>query len=730
MKKLLPNMKEARRFKKFIHGNNPTVFQTYSKDAELEKWSKAMPGHANRKMLDQLVEANVAGMNVAMMINTGTSRKGAAVTKVNALFCDFDSGDKTVGKLLKLAIEPHLISQTSQGKYQVFWLVAHCDVSAFSEAQEALAEKLGGDPSVSDLSRTMRLPGTYNHKYTPPFLTTIVHVNKEAKPIPFTAFCRKFGITVGSAAISDARNTDRVKVEISEIKEALRHISPENRTVWIKVGMAIHYAHPSEVGRALWMEWASQSAKFDEAEHLKMWGKFKPDGGVTIRTLFSLAKLAGCAEQYGYDEAGMAKLFAETYKNELRYSPETRKWYLFDSVVWTETPAQTPQRFAREMVLDLGDSTAENALSRFKTVAGYRSITSHAELLPELQINVTEFDKNSNLLALKNGVIDLTTGIFRQAAPSDLLHRQANVEYSAVASAPTWIAFLKKVMCNDRELHDFIRRMVGYIMFGRADQQLFFLIIGSGGNGKGVFMHTVKSILGDYGINVPPNLLSTAYSGNANAPSPALATLKGARYVICTEMKSGKLDEAFVKQFAGGDEITARHTYGEVFTFKPEGKLVVSANHNDLPEIAADDKAMWRRLIPIPFNAEFVKGKNDDDKLEEKLTAEFPGILNWMLKGAIAYRQDGLGSCAAVEKTKDKLRKDADSLLSWMSDRCIERSNLKTAAGAAYESYRAFMDHKGKKPVTVQAFKAGLSRKGFHHRQTSKHNVYVGLGLR
>src|SRR5690606_1628844 len=102
------------------------------------------------------------------------------------------------------------------------------------------------------------------------------------------------------------------------------------------------------------------------------------------------------------------------------------------------------------------------------------------------------------------------------------------------------VAFMKSVTCKDRGLYEYIQRALGYTLFGKADLQIFFLVVGSGSNGKGVLMRTLKNFLGEYAQSVAPNLLVSAFGGNANAPTPALAKLHGARLVICTELPTGR----------------------------------------------------------------------------------------------------------------------------------------------------------------------------------------------
>lgn len=293
---------------------------------------------------------------------------------------------------------------------------------------------------------------------------------------------------------------------------------------------------------------------------------------------------------------------------------------------------------AREMVETLnlarGGSFAEG-LRSFRSASNLKAIVNHAQLLAGMHIDASAFNGNPDLLAVKVGVIDLPSGQWRPATPAHGLSFRAPVDYDPTATCPTWDRFIRGVVRNDEEFGRYLQRILGYSLFGHAKEQVFFLVIGPGGNGNGVLMRTIKAVLDQYAHAIAPNVLSRACSGNPNSPSPALAPLQRARFVACTELPGIGLDEAFVKQFAGGDQLSGRPTYGEQVTFAPPGKLWLSTN--TMAEIETGDLAMWRRLVPLPFKANF-RGQKADADLEAKLTKEHAGILMWLLRGAVTLR--------------------------------------------------------------------------------------------
>ncbi len=78
---------------------------------------------------------------------------------------------------------------------------------------------------------------------------------------------------------------------IGEIQSALSVIPPDDRDMWVKIGMAIKDEFGEE-GLPIWDAWSMQSDSYNEKAARSAWRSFKP-GPVTIRTLFYVARANG-----------------------------------------------------------------------------------------------------------------------------------------------------------------------------------------------------------------------------------------------------------------------------------------------------------------------------------------------------------------------------------------------------------------------------------------------------
>jgi len=114
-----------------------------------------------------LVAKNRAGCGVYVTANhtDGKGRKQENILQVRALFVDLDGSP--LEPVQQAPIEPHIIVESSPGRFHAYWIVEDVGLKEFSVIQKALAKKFAGDPAVNDVCRVMRLPGFYHLKNTP-----------------------------------------------------------------------------------------------------------------------------------------------------------------------------------------------------------------------------------------------------------------------------------------------------------------------------------------------------------------------------------------------------------------------------------------------------------------------------------------------------------------------------------------------------------------------------------
>src|SRR6516225_5430483 len=155
----------------------------------------------------------------------------------------------------------------------------------------------------------------------------------------------------------------------------------------------------------------------------------------------------------------------------------------------------------------------------------------------------------------------------------------------------------------------------------------------------------ITAAAGDYHCTTP---IETFTASNHDRHPTELAGLRGARMVTAVETEEGRRwAESRIKALTGGDRIAARFMRQDFFEFTPQFKLVIAGNFK--PGLRSVDEAIRRRFNLVPFAVTIPKEERDD-KLAEKLQAEWPGILQWAIEVYIRWQRDKLSPPEVVSE--------------------------------------------------------------------------------
>jgi putative DNA primase/helicase len=177
----------------------------------------------------------------------------------------------------------------------------------------------------------------------------------------------------------------------------------------------------------------------------------------------------------------------------------------------------------------------------------------------------------------------------------------------------------------------------------------------------------------------------------------------------------------------GGDRIAARFMRCDFFEFIPEFKLVIAGNHK--PGLRSVDEAIRRRFHLIPFTVTIPPGERDC-RLAEKLRAEFPGILDWAVRGCLEWKEQGLNPPAAVLNATADYMAGEDAVGRWLEDGCISDETHWTSGAALFLDYKAWCERNSEKPTSPKRLTQALEGRGFVQKRTSSARGFSGIGLR
>lgn len=519
---------------------------------------------------------------------------------------------------------------------------------------------------------------------------------------------------------------------------------------WVKIGAAIYDAIGDD-GGDLFVAWSAQSAKDDRAVTKAKWASFRtsPMTEVNVASLFWEARQNGWLPErerpasgtndgepaastefalpnsVELTEDGVARAFMQKYRQELRFCHDAGAWYAWSGTHWQQNHDNLAFAWARELVHALNRDESLKVKATTGRAAFASAVERFAQSDRAFAVTAVTWDHDLHLLGTPGGTVDLNTGQLRPAHCEDMITKiTACAPAAPGSSCDRWLAFLHQATGGDPDLIDFLQRWCGYCLTGDIREHALLFVFGPGGNGKSVFLNTASGILGDYARVAPMETFTASVS---DRHPTELAMLRGARLVTATETEEGRTwAEARIKQMTGGDPISARFMRQDFFTYVPQFKLLIAGNHQ--PALRNVDEAARRRFNVVPF---LLRPEHPDRQLEEKLRAEWPAILRWMIDGCLRWRSNGLRRPQVVAAATDDYFETQDTFGLWIGERCIVAAHLEERPSRLLADFSDWAEANGEAPMNRTRFRNAICRQpGLRYKRVRGYDYIQGLGLR
>lgn len=662
--------------------------------------------------LDRLMQRNEAGAGVFVTVNQtdGVGFGNANIVRIRAVFVDLDGAP--LAPVLDAPLTPHIVVESSPGRWHAYWLIRDLPVTEFKRVQQRLAATFGGDTAVCDPARVMRLPG-FEHRKAESFVTRIEHIDTETPPYDAVALVRAFEL-----APEDTR----------ALPKSAGIISGERNTTLTSIAGRLRRAGRSE---------AEITDSLLEVNRLRCSPPIDDHEVFAISASVGRYPPATTSLASQLTDVGNAERFVRICGPDIRYVGQTRTWLIWSEGRWkadtqssiVERAKDVAKRMLSEAELEPNEPVRV-ALHRhaLKSMSAprLRAMLELATSDPQIVVDHRQLDLNDYELSVENGIVNLRTGAFRHRTREDLVTQEAGTNFDASAACPRFMAFLDQVTGGDVAVQEYLQRWMGYVLTGATTEHAFAFFHGAGANGKSTFIDIARRLLGSYATSAQPDTFMARRTGGG--PSSDIARLAGKRLVISNEIRDGaQFEENLLKQLVGGDEVVAREMYASEFVFRPKLKLFIAGNH--LPVIRGDDEGIWRRVQFVPF-VQTIPEAERDKHLVDKLVAELPGILNWAIQGCLTWQKVGLHPPAGIRSATDDYRQEMDILARWLGDECEVRVGLRTAARDLYSSYRQWCDRNGLVSMSEPAFARKLEARGFARVRSRAGNLRDGISLK
>lgn len=440
-------------------------------------------------------------------------------------------------------------------------------------------------------------------------------------------------------------------------------------------------------------------------------------------------------------DVGNAERVIALYGSSIRYDFIRDKFFIWNGHFWQMDISNSIYKLAKNTLRRLmaevdsldakEDKVIEDMKSRLKSFAVRSENDSRIkaivnQLKSQSEIMHNEWDSDLYLLNLSNGTLNLKTGRLENHNKNDYITRIISIDYEEKASCPDWLEFLNKVFVGDEDMMDFVQRSIGYSITGSQEEQCFYMLYGSGANGKSTFLNTIKMITGDYSDTLrASSLMARQYDDGARGD---LAKLQAKRFVCASELNEGQyFDESLIKSLTGGETIPVRFLYSEEFSLKPCFKIWLATNEK--PRIKGTDLGIWRRVRLIPFLYTFTDDERDKNFMEKHILPELPGILNWAVQGSLKWLKEGISIPEKSLAETEDYRQEMDVVQRFVDETCILGDIYTIKVNDLYMRFNNWCSRLGDRAMTSIKFGKKLKEKGFEQSKDKHARYWKGIGV-
>ncbi|TWS94565.1 DNA primase family protein [Streptococcus sp. sy018] len=277
--------------------------------------------------------------------------------------------------------------------------------------------------------------------------------------------------------------------------------------------------------------------------------------------------------------------------------------------------------------------------------------------------------ESANLVPVENGIIDLTTKELLPFSPKYVITSKINTAYKAPEKVPvdregkTFDDWLKTIACDDEELITLFWQIILEAINPNHTRNKFAIFYGEGNNGKGTFQRFLINLIGESNISA---LKPAQFAEKHN-----LETLVGK---VCN------IGDEAPNEYLKNPSDLMSVTSGDTVLVNPKGRPAFEATFklfnifsgNYLPTSGNKAKGWYRRIMIVPFNADF-NGENEKPWIKNEFLAD-KEVLEYALYKAINQEPfTHFIEPKVVKSLLESYQEDNDYLLSWIKNEYMGR---------------------------------------------------------
>ena len=624
---------------------------------------------------------------------------------------EFDTYDEALKVIENYEMKPTYIAH-SGGGFHCYWVlkepvkVSEAGLEKLENVNRNLIAALGGDMGTQNINRILRVPGTFNLKLpsNPREVTVIVDDGPKYDLEmfkPFMNFEKK------------KKTQDKSKVQKQVIKkdpnqnwdQKISSLPVSEKIKYLIIGgKDKNYPSRSEADQAVITALVNKGVSDTDIkaifQNYRIGEKYREHSSPNEYLKHNIEKakefsnlteeeredplfISGSLYKDKNDRYQLRIVPFQEYmnkKHKLRYLEKEKAFFRYNGKCYEQCYEERLNYLCQKELGKHRDLFTKSAMSNFM----------HYSIADDLVNAEKAYLDQVRYLTMQNGLYDLIEHKLAKHTFDIFTTNLLPYDYDPDAQCPRWLQYLNEVFLSDSDKVKFVQEAVGYAFHKDIPKPALFFLVGSGSNGKSVFIDTLSYLCGKENVsNISLNLLSREVY---------ILDLFGKMVNVSSETPNKKfINTDLVKAVVGGDWVTGRELYKRPSKFKPFAKHFLAMNQ--LPSIEDNTHGMWRRIHVIEFPKRFTENEMDVD-LTEKLSNELSGIFNWALEGYKRLRLQKFifSESKSIQKIKQQYQTQNNSALEFFVNH-FKKSDPEESVALknVYECYQQFCNDEGHK---------------------------------
>lgn len=336
------------------------------------------------------------------------------------------------------------------------------------------------------------------------------------------------------------------------------------------------------------------------------------------------------------------------------------------------------------------------------------SRAKRTEVLSYLDVMIQDSVKpdDANILAFDNGLYDLVEDTFEPFTPEHIITNKIRWNYNPEAYSQIADDVLNRIACNDKQIRALLEEAIGYCFYRRNELGKAIILTGDKSNGKSTFLSMIQNLLGDENIAS----LDLKELGERFKTAELFGKLANIGDDIGDEFIP---NPAIFKKLVTGDRVSAERKGQNPFEFNNYAKMLFSANN--IPRIKDKTGAVQRRLIIIPFEANFNNQQEGfDPYIKHKLKTD--EVMEYLIQIGIAglkriLEKRAFTTSTKVQKQLDEYEENNNPILGFFKECEDEEFQIENEpTNKVYKRYQEYCLANSLQPMSNIEFSKQVNR--------------------